>query len=522
VLRRFAVFSGGATLEAAERVCADGADVLEMLDALTDKSLLVLTDDGRYRMLETIKAYGLERLEEAGERERIRQAHAVFFAELAEAADPCLRRAEQLEWLGRLSADHDNLNAALRGALAAGDAQTAMRLVAAAGWYWWLSGHKAEGAEFAAEALALPGAVDPEPSAVVATLAVLFATSGLGDERQVEEQLSRARRLADQAQSRHPLIRWLEPLVQLMESTPAESLDSMAALLSDEDPWVRAQIRLNRARTWLGFGIRRADAEADVESALAEFRTLGERWGISFALTVLADLAAQRGDLAVALGHYDEAVVLITEVGILEDVLGIRVKVAQLRWLLGDAAGSAMAMAAAERDAEQVGWPDALAGMAQAKAELARWTGDLSTARTELARAEAMLRHLTVHPVFRAMILNSLGYLDASEGDLASARVHRTEALGLALDTMHAPSVGQVLVGIADQALRQDQPAEAARLLAAGIAVRGGPDLSQPDAIRVETATRAVLGEEFAEAARVGAGVEMGSVREIAAVTLGG
>jgi hypothetical protein len=285
---------------------------------------------------------------------------------------------------------------------------------------------------------------------------------------------------------------------------------------------VRAQIQLNRARTRLSFGAGRAEAEADIESALAEFRTLGERWGMSFALTVLADLVAQRGDLAAALGHYDQAIVLVTELGILEDVLGMRVKVAQLRWLLGDPAGSAAAMAEAERDAEQVGWPDALAGMAAAKAELARWTGDLRTARTELARAETMLRHLTVHPVFRAMIFNSLGHLDAFEGDLAVACAHRAEALDLALDTMHAPTVGQALVGIADQALRQDQPYEAARLLAAAIAVRGGPDLSQPDEIRVETATRAVLGEEFAEAARGGAGVDMGSVREIAAVTLGG
>jgi predicted ATPase/DNA-binding SARP family transcriptional activator len=522
VLRRFAVFSGGATLEAAERVCADGADVLELLDALTDKSLLVATGDGRYRMLETIKAYGLERLEEAGERERVRQAHADFFAELAEAADPFLRRAEQLDWLGRLIADHDNLNAALRGAIAAGDGQTALRLVAAAGWYWWLSGHKTEGAEFAAEALALPGTADPEPLALVSTLSVLFATAGLGDEREVEALMRKAQRLAEQAQSRHPLIRMLEPLVQLMESTPEALLDSMEAGLPDEDPWVRAQIQLNRARTRLSFGAGRAEAEADIESALAEFRTLGERWGMSFACTVLADLVAQRGDLAAALGHYDQAIVLVTELGILEDVLGMRVKVAQLRWLLGDPAGSAAAMAEAERDAEQVGWPDALAGMAAAKAELARWTGDLRTARTELARAETVLRHLTVHPVFRAMIFNSLGYLDAFEGDLAVACAHRAEALDLALTTMHAPTVGQVLVGIADQALRQDQPYEAARLLAAAIAVRGGPDLSQPDEIRVETTTRAVLGEEFAEAARGGAGVDLGSVREIAAVTLGG
>src|SRR5439155_9079129 len=124
---------------------------------LTDKSLLVTAGDGRYRMLETIKAYATERLYEAAERDRVRRAHADYFAELAEAADPHLRRAEQLVWLKRLAADDDNIIAAVRGAIAAGDAATAVRLVAASGWYWWLAGHKAEGAELTAAALAVPG-----------------------------------------------------------------------------------------------------------------------------------------------------------------------------------------------------------------------------------------------------------------------------------------------------------------------------------------------------------------------------
>jgi predicted ATPase len=525
VLRRLAVFSGGATVDAAQRVCAGGADVAELLDALTDKSLLVPTGDGRYRMLETIKAYGLERLEEAGDREQVRQAHATFFAEFAEAADPHLRRAEQLIWLGRLAAEHDNLNAALRGAIAAGDAQGAVRLVAAAGWYWWLSGHKVEGAELAAQALALPQPVDPETLAAACAINVLFVTAGLGDERQAEGLLRKCQQLAGQTRSRNPLVRLLEPLALLIQSAHEAStapMDAMNALLADEDPWLRAQIRLHRARTLLNFGGAHAEAEADIEIALAELRTIGERWGMSFALTVLADLVAQRGDLTRALGHYEEAIGLVTQMGIVEDVLQMRVKVAQLRWLLGDLAGSAASMAEAERDAENVGWPDALAGMAHAKADLARWTGDLTTARNELVRADALLRHIAVHPVFRAMICDSLGHLDAQQGDLAAARTHRAKALDLALATQHAPTVGQVLVGIADQALRQDNPHEAARLLAASVAVTGGPDLSKPDAVRVERATRAALGEDFAEATRGGAGVNIESVRKIAGLTLGG
>ena len=153
VLRRLSVFSGGASLEAAERVCAGDAvetgQVLELLTALTEKSLVLTEGDRapRYRMLGTIKEYAEQRLAEAGESDLTRRAHLAYFTELAETAEPHLRRAEQLEWLATLEVEHDNIGAAMRGALAAGEADGAMRLAAAAGWYWWLGGHKAEGNE---------------------------------------------------------------------------------------------------------------------------------------------------------------------------------------------------------------------------------------------------------------------------------------------------------------------------------------------------------------------------------------
>ena len=153
VLRRLAVFSGGASLDAAEQVCVgDGVEqeqVLELLTALTEKSLLLTEADSapRYRMLDTIKEYARDRLAETGESDLARHAHLAYFTELTEAADPHLRRAEQLEWLATLEAEHDNISSAMRGALAAGEAHGVMQLAAGAGWYWWLGGHKAEGIE---------------------------------------------------------------------------------------------------------------------------------------------------------------------------------------------------------------------------------------------------------------------------------------------------------------------------------------------------------------------------------------
>ncbi|MFD9010519.1 BTAD domain-containing putative transcriptional regulator [Streptomyces sp. NPDC059552] len=533
LLRRLAAFPGGATVEAAEGVCAGGPveafDVLDLITSLTDKSLLVTAGDGRYRMLETIRAYGLEKLAEAGEREAVRRAHAAYFTGLARAADPYLRRAEQLEWLGRLAAEHDNLAGALRGALTAGDARAAVRLVAAAGWYWWLGGHKAEGAELAARALALPpsAVVDGEPDpagddearAVACALAVLFATAGLGDDRRTGELLREGVLLAGRTGSRHPVVRFLEPMDRLLRSAgggaPAP-VDAWAGLLADEDPWVRAQARLEGAKTLLGAGGPPAEAEAAIEAALAGFRGLGERWGISFALTLLADLVARRGDHRAAIGHYEEAVAVIGELGVVEDRLYAWVRQAQLCRLAGDPAGSAAAMERAERHAVAAGWPEALAMMAHGKADLARWSGEPALARAALARAGEAVREVAVHPVFQAVLLDSLGYLDAADGQLEAARAHRAEALELAVAARHAPTLAQVLVGVADQAVRLDRPREAAGLLAAALAVRGGPDHSRADAARVEAAARAALGgtyEEYEEYARYGSDADDADAR---------
>ncbi|MFD8948587.1 BTAD domain-containing putative transcriptional regulator [Streptomyces xanthophaeus] len=559
LLRRLAAFPGGATVEAAEAACAGGPveqfEVLDLLTSLVDKSLLVTDGDGRYRLLETIKAYGLERLAEADEREPVRRAHAAYFTGLARTADPYLRRAEQLEWLARLTVEHDNLNAALRGAIAAGDARAAVRLVAAAGWYWWISGHKAEGAELAARALAVatpepdhwpdqgpgqwpgPGPGDEEPEeealAVACALAVLFATAGLGDDRRTGDLLRRAVVLAERTGTRHPVVGFVAPMERLLLSAAAGEPappDAWDGVLADEDPWLRAQGRLESARTLLAAGgPPAAAAEASVEEALAGFRGIGERWGTSFALTVLADLVARRGDFAAAIGHYRQASAVIGEMGVVEDRLYAQVRQAQLSWLAGDAAAGEEALARAERDAEAAGWPEAIAATAHGRAELARWRGESAAARAGLDRVQEALREVAVHDAFRAMVLDSLAHLDAADGHLEAARARRAEALELAVGTMHAPTVAQMLVGVADQAVRLGRPEEAARLLAAALAVRGGPDLSLPDAGRVEEAARAALGGAYEQHAvhgepdgGDGPGLTMEAVRELARVTLGG
>jgi predicted ATPase len=537
LLRRLAIFVGGATLEAAEQVCTgdavDISDVLDLLTALANKSLLVVDPVGaatRYRMLETIRAYGLEQLDAAGEREEIRRAHATYFLELAESAEPYSRRAEQLVWLRRLRADHDNINAAIRGAIAAGDAQTAVRLVATVGWYWWLGGQKAEGIELTVDALRVPGEVDDEARATACAMVAFFATAGVGDIRQAEPWVREAQQLTKGLDQPGPLLRLsalIDAVVQDGYGPGVSARETTERLLADDDPWVRAQVRLARTRM-----LNAEQREADVRTALVELRTVGERWGTCYSLSILADLVARRRDLRQALDYGEQAIALITEIGTVEDLVLILARQAQLYWLFGDLDTYATTMARAEQAAEHVSWPDALAMLAFFKADLARWSGEVSTARVELARAEATLQHITVDPVFRAFILDSTAYVDVAEGNLAVARARRAEALNVVLGSGDEALISQVLIGVADQAVRQGFPHEAVRLLAASESVGGGPDLSRPDGARVEAAARGALGSDaFTEALRQAredfAGAQWSelatteAVRELAAIVLG-
>jgi predicted ATPase/DNA-binding SARP family transcriptional activator/DNA-binding NarL/FixJ family response regulator len=160
---RLSVFAGGWTLEAAEEVGADGSiegsDVLDLLGRLVDKSLVVAEAEAqgavRYRMLEPIRQYARERLEESEESEAIQRRHAEFFLALAEEAEPEVEGPQQAAWLERLEAEHDNLRAALSWSLERGEeAELGLRVAGALGQFWYLRGYLGEGRRWLEEALA--------------------------------------------------------------------------------------------------------------------------------------------------------------------------------------------------------------------------------------------------------------------------------------------------------------------------------------------------------------------------------
>ncbi|MGC4754828.1 BTAD domain-containing putative transcriptional regulator [Micromonospora trifolii] len=382
VARRLTVFAGGATLEAAGRVC--GLPTFEFVDALTglvDKSFVEMTG-GRYRMLETVRAFCAERLAEAGEADQLRRAHTAYFLEFAWTASDHLRCAEQLHWLRRLDAERDNLHAALRRATAAGDTSDAAGMVAALSFYWWLRGMRGEGARLAADVLELLGAEAPPGLSEEFALCVYNASlagSGplpsLGTQRAVIRSLGRA--------PRQPFLLYLSGISTGPPSGGAEDVDELMGELRrlvGPDPWINALGAMGSGSA-LMWGDQWDRARAALATALDGFRGTGDRWGTMITLGALGELAAWQGDPETAGAHMDEAMGLVEALGSAVDQADMLRTRGEIRLRAGDLAAAYDDFAGALLLAQRSGAPEFVASARLGLAQVARVRGDLAAAR---------------------------------------------------------------------------------------------------------------------------------------------
>jgi len=166
-LHDLAVFDGSFDLEQAEAVIEGGDDVLDQLVELVDQSLVKrdLGDAGgygvRFRMLETIRAFALDRLHEEGRESEARRRHAIAYLALAEEAAQYLPGADQPRWLDRLGVDYANLRAAIRWSIDAGEVQVAQRFVAAMWRFWQQDGRLVDATELSDAVFRMPGGDAP-------------------------------------------------------------------------------------------------------------------------------------------------------------------------------------------------------------------------------------------------------------------------------------------------------------------------------------------------------------------------
>jgi predicted ATPase/class 3 adenylate cyclase len=341
LLNRLSVFQNGFVIEAAEGVCAgeglDGLEVLDYLSQLVQKSLVEVDEQGdeaRYRLLETVRQYAEEKLEAAGETEKLHKAHLDYYLALAEIAEPELTEAEQLSWLQRLHKEHDNFRGALHWAMQADQWEEAQRIGGALGRFWGVHGHWSEGRAWLEQALQARDSVDLAAQAKALRWAGnLAAHQGEGDQARAlqEEALALNRELGDAMGIAMALSNLAN--VARLEGDLAESwaLREEALALHRElgnTKGIALNLR-NQGLLALQQGYL-AEARALQEESLALCRELGDARGIADALGDRGQLAIYQGDLAGARALYEESLALHRELDHMEGISGILVNMGQM------------------------------------------------------------------------------------------------------------------------------------------------------------------------------------------------
>ena len=446
--RRLSVFTGGWTLEAAEAVCSGGGveegDVLDLLGGLVDKSLVVAgAPTGgamRYRILEPLRQYAREKLEEGGEADEVQNRHAAFFLAVAEEAEPELAGPRQSAWVERLEAEHDNMREALSRILERGEAEPALRLGAALWRFWHVRGYLSEGIRWMEPVLA-----EGEPAASSVRVKALEGMGWLqqmqGDLERAkgvyEEMLNLSRELGDTGsvatalnslgtlavqqgnneRARALLKENLEVLQELEEGSVAtkpkrfHAFNLLAYLaINEEGDYARAMAllegslalaresgdpdRIGNTLANLGHpALLQGDYErtkALSEEALAFAHELGGS-GVEFALTACINLglaALGLGEHERAMGSFEEALVMSKDLGRTPQLIETLEGMASLAGVLGKGTRVAHLWGAAEATREVTGLPMSPGELALHEPHLALASSQLGDEAWQEALAE--------------------------------------------------------------------------------------------------------------------------------------
>jgi predicted ATPase/DNA-binding CsgD family transcriptional regulator len=326
LFERLAVFAGGCSLEMAEHVCGqDGLqqpEVLDVLGRLVDKSVVTAEPEAggtsRYRLHETIRQYGLERLNERGALDDARQRHAEYFAVWVQSAELELRGDRQAAWLDWLESEHDNLRVALAWALEKAQKDVGLRLGAALWRFWLYRGHLTEGENWLGRLLAHGGPATP------AHLRALFGAGMLararGETAAGRERFEECRRLAMESGDQERVAAALTQLGQIAREGGelAAAREMLAQALT---------IRASRGNQWgiaasleeLGYvALRAGDRPTALHlftEALALVRELADRTRVGFLLCSVGEVQLADGDVSGARARFGESLALFRELG---------------------------------------------------------------------------------------------------------------------------------------------------------------------------------------------------------------
>jgi predicted ATPase/DNA-binding SARP family transcriptional activator len=513
VLRRLAVHADGFALQAAESICAgDGIwveEVLALQVRLVDRSLVTTASDEdgtRYRLLESVADYCRERLDEAGEHDRVRHRHDGYYTEFAERAATHLYGREQRQWLERLDRETPNIRRALDGAVRDRRPDRALRLVNAMAWYWFLRGRLGEAHRSLDMALAVAGGADADAHArALAWRTGIAALAGEVDRRAAHR--TAALELCQQIEDAGARARaeWFLGFVEcdLGDLSVSEELVNRAlgGARAIADRWCTAAALSTRAKQAMLRG-ELGEVERSGAQSLELFRALEDRWGQLQSMEWLGALTRIHGD-------YQRATQLHRDAWRLAEELGLWPQAAdQLSWLgriamhLGDHARARdlheRAMRLAARQSYTPGETFAEFGLGL----VARREGRLDAAEAHLYRVLERSRAVGVTPSVAVTLgLVELGFVAEQRGDAVTAQALHLDGLATARKLGDPRATALALEGLAGASAVAGRHGPAARLLGMADAVRRSaraplPPAEQGDVARITAAARTALGEE--------------------------
>ncbi len=478
LFRRFSVFVGGCTLEAAEAVCTTldgGAEhVLDGVTSLLDKSLLQHMERGgdepRLIMLETIREFGLEALATSGENEVTRHAHARYYLARAEEAPSKLFGARQEVWYERLEREHDNLRAALSWLLKRKEAEMALRLGGALGTFWKRRGHLSEGRAFLERALT-------KSEEVVTT--------------------ARAKALVADA-----WLAWDQNDKDRMQQRAEESL-ALYRQLGDQ-PGIASALELMGGVAWARNDFAKARALHKESEAL--FRKMGDTESAIGPHYVQGIMMSLQGDYARGRALLEETLAMSREVG---SKRGIAQTLWRLAWVIFLSQGDIVTARSLIEEGltlfQEWGDRGGIRSTLDLSGEVAFHEGDVDTARALAEESLALSRAMEADDN-SAEALSMLARVTAFQGNHAAARALYEESLAKAREFSDQLNIAFALEGLASVVTEQGEPAWAARLWGTAEALRESlgtplPPVYRADYERSVAAAHAQLGEKAFAAA---------------------
>ena len=407
LFRRLSVFAGSFSLEAAEAICAgepgEACDVLEVLSSLIDKSLVLMEQrsaEARYRLLETMRQYGQEKLLQAGEVAAMRRRHGDWYVRFAERAGPETGGLQQIEWLQRVESEHDNIRTALAWSLEQAEVESGARIAAAIWRFWLYRGYLTEGRnvlerilqQFSGqtsvraqvlhaagvlayyqndyaranilleESLELSRALPDRLGIAYALTTLGNLSSSKGDYQQAttfyEESLPLLRELGDKRVMALALSGWALALLALGEYERAIARCEESLALARE---LGSPQSVAGSLTTLAIAVlERGDYERArglCEESLAIRQQLADKGGSAHTLTILGQVALSQGSYAQAKAHYDESLSLRQELGDKEGIAAALEGVAGVAQGQGEPLSAARLYGAAQALRNAIGAP---------------------------------------------------------------------------------------------------------------------------------------------------------------------